>query len=360
VQLVEEVVLHGCRGAARRRAASGAIAGKDSEAARGATHGNHRAAPRRPFFPSERDLAKGRSCGAPPCVAIRRYDRRALERARDDAGTETRYELARPIPALRPRVARIWQLESDAPVVPSPGRWAIPDGCSEWLFVLGDPLWRDVTRLGYGAHVCGLRQRALLSRPTGRLLIVGVTFAPGSAAAALPVSAHELAGRDAALDDLWSGGARALVQRLAECRDFEGRRALLEREIHARVGPMDQEVRAAVHRLAADPALSIARLAGGTAGARRLERKFRAHVGIPPKRLARIFRMQHALRAWREGHATRLADLAARAGYADQAHLAREFVALLGASPGSRAAHERQMSDSFKTPGGRGATILAP
>ena len=55
-----------------------------------------------------------------------------------------------------------------------------------------------------------------------------------------------------------------------------------------------------------------------------------AECGLPPKVFARIARMQVALVGLRSGRA---ADVAADTGYADQAHLTRELVALAGAPP---------------------------
>jgi hypothetical protein len=91
--------------------------------------------------------------------------------ARHDAGTGVmRYESTAPRADLRSAIARIWQLESRDPLAWSPGRWALPDGRSEWLFVLGDPLLREGLTVGQGAHVSGitLACRSSSSRRTGR------------------------------------------------------------------------------------------------------------------------------------------------------------------------------------------------
>nr|WP_313954292.1 helix-turn-helix transcriptional regulator [Frankia sp. CpI1-P] len=61
---------------------------------------------------------------------------------------------------------------------------------------------------------------------------------------------------------------------------------------------------------------------------RQLLRRCRQMFGYGPKTLARILRLQEALRSARTGR--RLAVVAADAGYADQAHLAREVRALTG------------------------------
>ena len=65
-----------------------------------------------------------------------------------------------------------------------------------------------------------------------------------------------------------------------------------------------------------------------------LARRFRVQVGVSPKVLARVLRLQDLLR--RASGETRpdWAQLALAAGYCDQAHLIDEFKALTGATPG--------------------------
>jgi AraC-like DNA-binding protein len=61
---------------------------------------------------------------------------------------------------------------------------------------------------------------------------------------------------------------------------------------------------------------------------RQLHRRSRVAFGYGVKTLQRILRLQLALELARDG--ARLADAAARAGYADQPHLAREMRDLAG------------------------------
>jgi transcriptional regulator GlxA family with amidase domain len=68
-------------------------------------------------------------------------------------------------------------------------------------------------------------------------------------------------------------------------------------------------------------------------GRRQLERRFLAGVGVPPKMVSRIARFRHALELLRTEPTLRLSIVAMRAGYADQPHLTRDFVALAGVSP---------------------------
>lgn len=65
-----------------------------------------------------------------------------------------------------------------------------------------------------------------------------------------------------------------------------------------------------------------------------LAARFHEEVGLPPKVVARIARFDRARAMARSGAASGWADVAAACGYADQAHLVRDFVALAGMSPG--------------------------
>lgn len=67
---------------------------------------------------------------------------------------------------------------------------------------------------------------------------------------------------------------------------------------------------------------------------RRLVPAFREVVGLAPKQYQRILRFQRALRAMRAPSPAPLAAIASGCGYADQAHLSREFREFSGLTPG--------------------------
>jgi transcriptional regulator GlxA family with amidase domain len=94
-------------------------------------------------------------------------------------------------------------------------------------------------------------------------------------------------------------------------------------------GPPDGAVQAAVMRLL-DPTQRVDALAQDLGfSARQLRRRFLASVGYGPKILQRVLRMRRFLTGGRRD----LARAALDAGYADQAHLARECLRLTGLSP---------------------------
>jgi AraC-like DNA-binding protein len=66
---------------------------------------------------------------------------------------------------------------------------------------------------------------------------------------------------------------------------------------------------------------------------RTLRREFTAAVGLPPKVVARIARVRRAQAAIARGQA--LSAIAVHCGFADQAHMTREFMELIGKTPSS-------------------------
>ena len=199
----------------------------------------------------------------------------------------------------------------------------LPDGCM-------DLVWAP----GLGVVLCGPDTRAWSFEMAPGRSIAGVRFLPGAAAGCFAVPAGELLDRQVALADLLGQrSARQLDERLGEATTAADRLAVLDDFVRGRVGEAEPTVRMA-HRLAADPALSVARLAD-TAGVspRQLRRRFDRAVGYGPAFFARIVRLQRfAVGALRHPERT-IADLAATAGYADQAHLARDARAITDRTP---------------------------
>ncbi|MEU0198368.1 MULTISPECIES: helix-turn-helix domain-containing protein [unclassified Streptomyces] len=191
----------------------------------------------------------------------------------------------------------------------------LPDGCM-------DLLWHDGRLL-----VAGPDTHAYIT-DGGTGAWAGVRFYPGTAPALLGVPAHELRDRRVELADLWPASeVRRLAGRVNAAPDPASGLEDLALRLAAGAGPPDPLLRQVV------TALGAGRTVAATAdelglGARQLHRRSLAAFGYGPKTLARILRLRRALALARSG--TPFADTAARAGYADQAHLAREVRELAG------------------------------
>lgn len=99
--------------------------------------------------------------------------------------------------------------------------------------------------------------------------------------------------------------------------------------------PVAEQVAALVSRITADPGLrrvdQLAVASGMTA--RSLQRLFADYVGVSPKWVMRRARLHEAAERADSGEPIDWALLAADLGYADQAHLTRDFTVTIGISP---------------------------
>ncbi|MFR9674673.1 helix-turn-helix domain-containing protein [Streptomyces sp. TR06-5] len=187
----------------------------------------------------------------------------------------------------------------------------LPDGCM-------DLLWND------GLLVAGPDTTAYETAETAGTRWTGVRFAPGTGPAVFGVPAHELRDQRVPLEALWpSAEVRRLAEEVAAAPDPG---VVLERVAWRRDAP-DPLCAPLVEALRQGHGVATAAEATGLSE-RQLRRRSREAFGYGPKTLARVLRMRHALRLARGGMP--LAEVAATAGYADQAHLSRDVRALAG------------------------------
>lgn len=189
----------------------------------------------------------------------------------------------------------------------------LPDGCM-------DLIWHDG-----GLLVAGPDTRAYLSAESPGAAWVGLRFAPGTGPAVLGVPADALRDLRVPLEDLWPAReVRGLTGRITAAPD---RGAALEAVAAARGGAPDPLCRAVADALRRGRGVAeVARDSG--VSERQLHRRAVRAFGYGPKTLARVLRLERALALARAG--LPFARVAADAGYADQAHLAREVKALAG------------------------------
>ncbi|MCW3015802.1 MAG: Helix-turn-helix, AraC domain protein [Solirubrobacterales bacterium] len=239
-----------------------------------------------------------------------------------------------PVPAaLRWAVACGWTLE----VGPAP--------VSGWR-VLPDTHMDIVAVSGQAVRLAGPATTVqLIDLPAGGG-VAGLRLAPGTAPALLGVPADAVRDASPDLADVWRPARRWDQDHLRGLTDTRSRLHVLYRllalELHDAATP-DRLVRRAVHALSAGR-LPVARLAHDTGlTQRQLLRRFDAAVGYGPKRLQRIARLQRGLAAHQREPGLGLAELAAGIGYADQAHLTRDWVALTGVTP-RVLLHERRVT----------------
>jgi AraC-like DNA-binding protein len=191
----------------------------------------------------------------------------------------------------------------------------LPDGCMDVIWMGGELI---VAGPDTGPHLTP-------GSPGDRY--AGIRFAPGLGPRVLRVPAAGLRDGRVPLDGLWpSAEVRRMAERIAGADDPAAELEVLV--IRRSPEPLaDPLMMAVAGRLGSGHSVSAVSRAVGLSE-RQLHRRSLAAFGYGPKTLARVLRLNRALALARRG--TPQASVAAVAGYADQAHLAREVRALTG------------------------------
>jgi AraC-like DNA-binding protein len=160
------------------------------------------------------------------------------------------------------------------------------------------------------------------------------------------------------LAEFWGGESERLFDRASECGESKLVAAILEGALMTRLPKVGQPDRgigflrqaaAAKHRPLPRGVKALAGRIG--VSERTIRRRCMDAFGYGFKTLDRILRLQRFFRLAEASAHPRLVELAAQAGYADQAHLTREVQRLCGATPSELVAQfSAQLADSFKTP----------
>jgi AraC-like DNA-binding protein len=225
---------------------------------------------------------------------------------------------------LAPFVEHFWAQQT--PVRPMGSSWrVIPEANPNLIFAVSR------TEMGcMRARCCliGPRSRFADVALASRILTCGARLRPGVLPLLTRFPAWDFTDRSVHVEEVFGTRGRSLMNRLNELESsIEAVSALavfLGRELDGceYVMPLSQGECNRVEELAARAGMPI----------RTLHSRLMQHVGLSPKRLLRIERL-HRVLANSQVRSVPWAELAATCGFADQAHMIREFQELLGESP---------------------------
>lgn len=193
----------------------------------------------------------------------------------------------------------------------------------------------------------GLSTRLLV----GQGWTVAAMTRPGALGAFLTGPASALTGRVVPLGQALAVDEAALLHAIAAEPEEAARVALLAAALERAVQP---ERVAAAGRVTAAARLAetsrdVRRLADLAAltgtGPRTLQRLFAEYAGVSPGWVIRRYRLLEAAEAARDGRGVPWAELAAALGYADQAHLTRDFRAATGQTPAAYAGAQQAAAE---------------
>lgn len=189
-----------------------------------------------------------------------------------------------------------------------------------------------------GAVLHGAHDRATQRGTREPSSVVGVHFRPGGAAAFFGGALPDLRNRSVPLEDVCGPAVRALQDDLLDARDAHARLLRLEAWLMARLALATSHDEMAAQALAAmsrDPSSNLIeplQRASGLGPARFIAR-FEQHVGLTPKRFARVLRFHALVGRVAVSPPEDWALTAVEAGYADQSHLIHEFRRMGGMTP---------------------------
>lgn len=250
------------------------------------------------------------------------------------------YREFEPSLSLRDHLACYWRVEVGS-VEPGHLHQVIPDGCVGLVASrrAGGAAWMTLQ---------GPRLDALWVPITAGDSFWGVRFWPDTGGAILGRPARVLFGVLERASELLGPTAERLARALAACDTERQARECWEEALEPLIvtsPPPDPAVRAAVLAIvAARGSAPIGDLAAAVnLSPRQLQRRFSAAVGLSPKQFARVRRLREALLHLVEESDLTWSAVAAELGFADQAHLIREFNALAGLPPGAVSERIRQI-----------------
>jgi AraC-like DNA-binding protein len=202
------------------------------------------------------------------------------------------------------------------------------------------------TTLGVYVSCSSLRPPALVMGPNGTYTRVDGPCEPGIMVSLAPLGAYkllgpampEIGGTMVRLEDIAGADASRLREQVQSARTWEERARLLDHFLLDRAahGPQPSpEVTHAWHLLVGscgrDPISEIAREVGWSH--KHLISRFKQQIGVAPHMAAQLLRL---MMVWRHlDDEQSWVRIAAECGYADQAHLTRDFRRFTGTTPGA-------------------------
>jgi len=186
------------------------------------------------------------------------------------------------------------------------------------------------------SFAAGLHAGPVFIESDGCAECVQVDFTPLGAYRFFGGTVVDLAARMVDIGEVLGRDGRVLSERLGATDGWQNRFDLVEEFVAGRANHLPSpEIEYAYRRLARSTGgARIAALAREIGWSRKhLVNRFRSELGLAPKPIARMMRFHHACRLARCGTASGWAGIAAESGYADQAHLVREFSTLAGETP---------------------------
>lgn len=265
------------------------------------------------------------------------------------------YQVYTPSTELQPFVKCFWTLEDGKQEEPVKQK-VLPDGCMEMIFHYGD-LYRQYFEDGSSiiqprSFVFGQITKYIEIAATGVSGIISARFLPEGISPFINMPVTSLENRAVDIAEIYGDDGIRLEKVVIKANGNDERIKLIERFLLSKLAEpttIDAMTKSCVEAIFQSRGqIGVVELADKMNIHRRnMERKFASTIGISPKQLARVARLQATLKMLDQKKITNLTSLAYENGYYDQAHFIRDFKEFTGMSPKSFYAANLKLSALF-------------
>jgi len=252
------------------------------------------------------------------------------------------YQTFQPNSDLESLVSCYWTLEVPAESDAQRQR-IIPDGTIEMAFILGDDIKRytseDEFIIQPRAMVLGQTIEPFYIEPKGYVNTFAIRFYPYGFANFVTMPIKNLANKETPIELLFGEKiANELEQKIIEATNSVERIEIIENFLSNELNQkttIDNIVKTTIDTLlATNGSASISTILKEDLSKRRqLERNFIKQIGVSPKQLGKVIRLQTALKMLLNKKSENLTDIAYKNEYFDQAHFIKDFKEFTGINP---------------------------
>ena len=252
------------------------------------------------------------------------------------------YQTFQPNPDLKSIISCYWTLEVPAEFSAQRQR-IIPDGTIEMAFILGDDIKRYTSENEFiiqpRAMVLGQTIEPFYIEPTGYVNTFAIRFYPYGFSNFVTMPIKKLANKETPIELLFGEQtAKALEIKIIKAATSNERIEIIETFLLDKLNnktTIDNIVKATIDALlATNGSASISTILKEDLSKRRqLERNFIKQIGVSPKQLGKVIRLQTALKMLLNKDSGSLTDIAYESEYFDQAHFIKDFKEFTGINP---------------------------
>jgi methylphosphotriester-DNA--protein-cysteine methyltransferase len=219
----------------------------------------------------------------------------------------------------------------------------IPDGSIEMTFNLGDKIKRYISETNYifndNAMVMGQRTKSYYIEPTGHVDTFAICFYPHGFANFISTPLFNLVDKETPIEELFDKVESVLLtQNISQAIHTQHRIEIIEAFLLKKLNEastIETIVKTTVDVLLSTKGSTPINviLKDDLDKRRQLERYFKKQIGLSPKQLGKVIRLQATLQMMLSRTTTSMSDVAYEHEYFDQAHFIKDFKEFVGITP---------------------------